>query len=88
MSTGAGADTSCVEFLRWALPRLELRWAGFRTVRRQVCRRLRQRLDALGLANLDAYRAYLEGPAGRVGRPRGAHADHDLALLPRPRGLP
>jgi chemotaxis protein methyltransferase CheR len=60
VSTGAGSDTSCVEFLQWALPRLGLRWAGFRTVRRQVCRRLRRRLDALGLASLDAYRAYLE----------------------------
>jgi chemotaxis protein methyltransferase CheR len=56
VSTGAGADTSCVEFLQWALPRLGLRWAGFRTVRRQG----RRRLDALGLADLDAYRAYLE----------------------------
>ena len=60
VSTGAGADTSCVEFLQWALPRLALRWAGFRRVRRQVCRRLRRRLDALGLASLEAYRTQLE----------------------------
>jgi hypothetical protein len=38
-----------VEFLQWALPRLGLRWAGFRRVRRQVCRRLRRRVEALGL---------------------------------------
>jgi chemotaxis protein methyltransferase CheR len=37
-----------------------LRWEGFRKVRRQVCRRLRRRLDALGVADLPAYRDYLE----------------------------
>jgi chemotaxis protein methyltransferase CheR len=54
-----GADRRCVEFLRWALPRLGLRWAGFRKVRRQVCRRLRRRLEELELASLDAYREHL-----------------------------
>jgi len=55
-----GADQRCVEFLQWALPRLGLRWAGFRKVRRQVCRRLRRRLEELGLADLDAYREHLD----------------------------
>jgi chemotaxis protein methyltransferase CheR len=49
-----------VEFLQWALPRLGLRWAGFRRVRAQVCRRVRRRLVALGLDDLAAYRAYLD----------------------------
>ena len=49
-----------VEFLQWALPRLGLRWAGFRRVRGQVCRRVRRRVRALGLHDLDAYRAYLD----------------------------
>jgi chemotaxis protein methyltransferase CheR len=53
------ADESCVDFLRWALPQLGLRWEGFRKVRRQVCRRLERRLDALGVRDLSAYRAYL-----------------------------
>jgi chemotaxis protein methyltransferase CheR len=53
-------DRACVEFLQWALPRLGLRWAGFRKVRRQVCRRLRRRLAALGLPDLEAYRTYLD----------------------------
>ena len=48
-----------VEFLQWALPRVGLRWAGFRKVRRQVLRRLRRRVGALGLSDLDAYREYL-----------------------------
>jgi chemotaxis protein methyltransferase CheR len=56
---GRRADESCVEFLQWALPRLGLRWAGFRKVRRQVCRRIRRRLDAVGLPDLGAYRDYL-----------------------------
>jgi chemotaxis protein methyltransferase CheR len=49
-----------VEFLQWALPGLGLRWAGFRRVRAQVGKRVRRRLAALGLDDLDAYRAYLE----------------------------
>jgi chemotaxis protein methyltransferase CheR len=53
------ADPACVDFLQWALPRLGLRWAGFRKVRRQVCRRLGRRLVDLGLSDLAAYREYL-----------------------------
>jgi chemotaxis protein methyltransferase CheR len=50
----------CAEFLQWALPRLGLRWKGFRKVRGQVCKRVRRRLGELGLSDLGAYRAYLE----------------------------
>jgi chemotaxis protein methyltransferase CheR len=50
----------CAELLQWALPRLGLRWAGFRRVRGQVCKRIARRLAALGLGGLVAYRAYLE----------------------------
>jgi chemotaxis protein methyltransferase CheR len=46
--------------LQWALPRLGLRWQGFRKVRRQVCRRVSRRIAELGLSKADAYRAYLE----------------------------
>lgn len=53
-------DPDCTAFLQWALPRIELRWAGFRKVRRQVCRRLKARLRALGLDGFAAYRARLE----------------------------
>jgi chemotaxis protein methyltransferase CheR len=49
-----------VELLRWALPRLGLRWEGFRRVRRQVCRRVGLRIEALGLADTAAYRRHLE----------------------------
>src|SRR5215210_4464780 len=50
----------CVEFLQWALPRLGRRWAGYRKVRRQVCRRAGRRAHALGLGDLAAYGEYLE----------------------------
>jgi chemotaxis protein methyltransferase CheR len=53
-------DDECVALLQWALPRLELRWQGFRKVRRQVCRRISRRIAELGLGDAGAYRAYLE----------------------------
>jgi chemotaxis protein methyltransferase CheR len=52
-------DVECVSFLQWALPRMHLRWEGFRRVRRQVCRRIARRLRELELSDLAAYRAYL-----------------------------
>jgi chemotaxis protein methyltransferase CheR len=54
-------DAQCVQFLQWALPNLGMRWAGYRKVRRQVCNRARRRANELGLSDLSAYRAYLEG---------------------------
>lgn len=53
-------DPECVALLQWALPRLRLRWGGFRRVRRQVCRRIARRLEELGLAGPAGYRSYLE----------------------------
>ncbi len=53
-------DAECVAFLRWALPRLGMRWAGFRRVRRQVCRRMAKRLRELELSDPAAYRVHLE----------------------------
>ena len=47
-------------FLQWALPKRELRWAGFRKVRRQVCKRLKRRMRELGLDGYAAYRVRLE----------------------------
>jgi chemotaxis protein methyltransferase CheR len=52
-------DAECVRFLQWALPRMRLRWRGFRKVRRQVAKRLGRRLEELGLHDLEAYRARL-----------------------------
>lgn len=56
-------DARCVEFLKWALPHLGLRWPGYRRVRRQVCRRIGARIALLGLADFAAYGAYLEDHA-------------------------
>lgn len=38
-----------------------MRWAGFRKVRRQVCKRLQKRIFELALPNVDSYRQYLLG---------------------------
>jgi chemotaxis protein methyltransferase CheR len=57
-------DVDCVAFLQWALPRLRLRWAGFRKVRRQVCRRIAGRVRELDLPDLESYRRLLERRAG------------------------
>lgn len=57
---GHGRDTECVELLQWALPRLGLRWPGFRGVRAQVCKRLARRARELGLDGVAAYRRRLE----------------------------
>jgi len=54
------SDAECVWFLQWALPRLGLRWAAYRKVCRQVCRRLHRHLGELGLPDLLAYQAHLE----------------------------
>ena len=53
-------DRDCVHFLQATLPRLRLRWRGFRRVRRQVCRRLQRRLGQLALPDLAAYRQHLD----------------------------
>jgi len=52
-------DLDCVEFLHWALPRLGLRWEGFRRVRRQVCRRIGRRIVEVGAAGVAEYRELL-----------------------------
>ncbi len=89
-------DAECVELLRWALPRLRLRWPGFRRVRRQVCRRIRRRTRELGLPDAAAYRAHLEAhPAewerldamcrisvSRFFRDRGVFAALETQVLP------
>ncbi len=56
-------NEQCVSFLQWALPQLQMRWPGFRRVRKQVCKRLDRRLRDLNLESVDEYRAYLESHA-------------------------
>jgi chemotaxis protein methyltransferase CheR len=52
-------DQARVAFLQWCLPRLGLRWPGYRKVRRLLGKRLNRRLAELGLADLCAYRTLL-----------------------------
>lgn len=50
----------CIRFLKWALPRLQMRWGGFRKVHNQVCKRIYRRMEELELEDYRAYREYLE----------------------------
>lgn len=54
------ARAECTAFLQWCLPRLEMRWSGFRRVRSQICKRIARRMRQLGLDGFDEYRRYLE----------------------------
>lgn len=57
----ASNNNQDVPFLQWALPRLGYRWKGFRKPRGQVLKRIRGRMQDLGLSGgYAAYRAYLE----------------------------
>lgn len=53
-------DERCVRFLQWALPRIRMRWPGFRRVRGQVCKRIDRRIKTLGLACVGEYQDYLQ----------------------------
>jgi chemotaxis protein methyltransferase CheR len=52
-------NLDCIAFLQWALPRLSLSWRGFRKVRGQVCKRIRRRIESLGLEDFAAYKEYV-----------------------------
>jgi chemotaxis protein methyltransferase CheR len=54
------SDVECTAFLQWALPRLGMRWPGFRKVRGQVCKRVKRRIGDLNLDGFAAYRERLE----------------------------
>ncbi len=60
---GFMSNADCTVFLKWALPRLGLRWDGFARVRRQVCRRLGARIAALRLSGFAAYQERLASDA-------------------------
>jgi len=62
-------DQECVDFLRQVLPRLSMRWPGFKKVRKQVCKRVQRRMHQLHLHDASAYLEYLE-----------AHPDEWLTL--------
>jgi chemotaxis protein methyltransferase CheR len=58
-STASGVD-ECAIFLHWCLPRLRMRYEGFRKVRKRLCRPLGERIAGLGLAGFPAYRVFVE----------------------------
>ena len=50
-----------IAFLQWALPKLGYRWAGFRKPRKQVLKRIRERIQQLKLSTgYSGYRQYLQ----------------------------
>jgi chemotaxis protein methyltransferase CheR len=51
---------TCRDLLQWALPRLQKRVQGYRKVRKQVCRRISQRMKELQIQDLQTYKMYLE----------------------------
>ncbi|MDH3195278.1 MAG: hypothetical protein OEL78_03080 [Hyphomicrobiales bacterium] len=53
-------DPELVRFLQWCLPKMGLRWAGFRKVRGTVRKRLNRRIRELRLPDLAAYRDRLK----------------------------
>lgn len=57
-------DQDCIRFLQWALPRLRMRWPGFRKVRGQVCKRVDRRIRELRLSGPAEYRQLLERAPG------------------------
>jgi chemotaxis protein methyltransferase CheR len=63
-NAGVSLDPDWITFLKWALPQLRMRWAGFRKVRGQVQKRVNGRLQALDLAGPWAYRDYLRQHPG------------------------
>jgi len=59
---------SCHEFLQIILPTFGYRWAGFRKVRRQVCRRIHNRMQELGIGSYRDYFNYIEQNTGEQDR--------------------
>jgi chemotaxis protein methyltransferase CheR len=55
-----------VAFLRWAIPRLGLRYEGFDNPRGQVLKRILRRARALGVDGFAGYRAYVEQHDGEL----------------------
>lgn len=53
-------DAEGVQLLQRCLPRLHLRWPGFRKVRRQVYRRIDRRMKELGLQTVQEFQSYLD----------------------------
>ncbi|MFK7742759.1 MAG: protein-glutamate O-methyltransferase CheR [Planctomycetota bacterium] len=52
-------DSAADDFLRWALPKLGLRWSGYLRVRQRACKRIAKRLRELNITSLPGYREHL-----------------------------
>jgi chemotaxis protein methyltransferase CheR len=56
-------DDECVRFLQWALPQLQMQWAGFRKIRTRVCKRIQRHINSLGLSSVMDYQEYVQAHA-------------------------
>ena len=54
-------DDDCIRLLRRVLPRLGMRWPGFRKPRGQVCKRIARRMGEVGVRSVDGYLDHLGG---------------------------
>lgn len=53
-------DADCTAFLQWALPQIDMHWPGFRKAHHQVYKRLKRRINEIGLNDFASYRKRLE----------------------------
>ena len=53
-------DQACIRFMQWVLPQLQMRWKGFKKVRGQVCKKIRNRLTQLNISGFTDYADYLK----------------------------
>ena len=74
-------DADCVRFLQWLLPKLQMRWPGFRKVRRQVCKRIDRRLTELDLPDVVAYQEWIIAHPEELRDLGRLLQDHDFPLL-------
>jgi len=76
----------CHEFLQHILPKLGYRWPGFRKVRRQVCRRIHQRMQELEINNYSDYLVHIDRFPGELGTIDG-FLDITISRFWRDRGV-
>jgi len=69
----------CIAFLQWALPRRDLRWAGFRKVCRQVCRRIAHRMRELSDKGWEI-QPLVQGDPTSWGMEQGEKSGHEWKL--------
>ncbi|KMQ50084.1 Chemotaxis protein methyltransferase CheR [Chitinispirillum alkaliphilum] len=55
-----GNKSECTVFLKEMLPKMNMRYEGYRKVRKRVCKRISRRIEELGLNNFNHYLRYIQ----------------------------